>query len=82
MHISSSIPVCHSTRSLKFRPFRGSSERRCSLTKLPRPTVHRHGLASAARIDSRVGDRSVHRTEVLPMDRFRSDRRQTGKVVC
>src|SRR6266550_7208651 len=30
-----------------------------------RPTAHRHGLDSAARIDSRVGDRSVHRTEIF-----------------
>jgi non-heme chloroperoxidase len=43
---------------------------------------HWHGLASAARIDSRVGDRSVHRTEILPMDVARSGRRQTGQVAC
>jgi hypothetical protein len=29
-----------------------------------------------------VGDRSVHRTEFLPMDLARSGRRQTGQVDC
>ena len=47
-----------------------------------RPTAHRHGLASAGRIDSRVGDRSAHRTEILPLDLAQSGRRQTGQVVC
>ena len=45
---STLIPVCSSTRSLKFRPFRGSSERRCSLTKPPRlPLVVSTNGASA-----------------------------------
>ena len=39
-------------------------------------------LVSAARIDSRVGDGSVHRAEILPMDVARSGRRQTGQVIC
>jgi Domain of unknown function (DUF4188) len=29
-----------------------------------------------------VGDGSVHRTEILPMDLARSGRRQTGQVDC
>ena len=45
---STLIPVCSSTRSLKFRPFRGSYERRCSLTKPPRlPLVVSTNGASA-----------------------------------
>jgi hypothetical protein len=40
------------------------------------------GPLSAARIDSRVGDRLVHRTEILPIDLARFGRRQTGQVVC
>ena len=42
----------------------------------------RETASSAARIDSRVGDRSVHRTEILQMDLARSGRRQTGQVAC
>ena len=45
---STLIPVCSSTRSLKFRRFRGSYERRCSLTKPPRlPLVVSTNGASA-----------------------------------
>ena len=45
---STLIPVCSSTRSLEFRPFRSSYERRSSLTKPPRlPLVVSTNGASA-----------------------------------
>ena len=40
------------------------------------------GPFSAGRIDSRVGDRSAHRLEILQLDLAQSGRRQTGQVVC
>ena len=68
--------------ALETTAFLSHSARALMVRKPQRDRSKARGLASAARIDSRVRDRSVHRAEILPIDVARSGRRQTGQVVC